>query len=254
MPTQKQIAASRANGARSKGPVTEIGKLHSSRNSARHGLLARTVVLEEECVERFHELIAVLTDEYQPRTSTELTLVETMAVARWRQLRIWGMQKTALDRGMALQNPDDGPPAVRAVLAFRDSPDSSCAADLLLRYEIAFDRQFTRALACLTTLQSKPAPHQPYHPGPLVGHTWKDLDVPKAPPAQPLSEETLPVRPHQVVNAERTQEPVENPGAVQNIDSLRLIHSPGTQHPSADPQTYDPQAYNDWVQSLKVFD
>jgi hypothetical protein len=242
MPTQKQIAASQANGARSKGPVTEIGKLHSSRNSARHGLLARTVVLEEECVERFHELIAILTDEYQPRTSTEMTLVETMAVARWRQLRIWGMQKTALDRGMALQNPDDGPPAVRAVLAFRDSPDSSCAADLLLRYEIAFDRQFTRALACLTTLQSKPAPHQPYHPGPLVGHTWKDLDVPKAPAAQPPPE-AIPTRPQQVVAAERTQEPVET------TDSLHLIHPSGTHHPHD-----DAEAYNDWVQSLKFFD
>jgi hypothetical protein len=243
MPTQKQIAASRANGACSKGPVTEIGKSHSSRNSARHGLLARTVVLEEESVERFHELLAVLTDEYQPRTSTELTLVETMAVARWRQLRIWGMQKTALDRGMAFQNPDDGPPAVRAVLAFQNSPDSSCAADLLLRYEIAFDRQFTRALACLTTLQSKPAPHQPYHPGAFVGHTWKDLDVPNTPAAQPLPEETLPARPRQVVSAERTQEPVENP------DSLHLIHSPGTQHPHD-----DSEEYNSGVQSLKFFD
>jgi len=35
--------ASRANGAKSKGPVTDQGKLNSSRNSTRHGLLAATI-------------------------------------------------------------------------------------------------------------------------------------------------------------------------------------------------------------------
>jgi hypothetical protein len=36
MRTEKQIAASRANGARSRGPVTEEGKGISSRNNYRH--------------------------------------------------------------------------------------------------------------------------------------------------------------------------------------------------------------------------
>ena len=42
----------------------------------RHGLLARTVVLEEESM-----------------------LVESMAVAPWRQLRVWGVQKASMFRG-----------------------------------------------------------------------------------------------------------------------------------------------------------
>ena len=57
MPTEKQIEASRANGAGSKGPLTAQGKLNSSRNSRRHGLLARTVVLEAESTVRFHQLL-----------------------------------------------------------------------------------------------------------------------------------------------------------------------------------------------------
>ena len=48
MSTPKQIAASRANGARSKGPVTTQVKRNSSRNSTRHGLYAQTIVLQAE--------------------------------------------------------------------------------------------------------------------------------------------------------------------------------------------------------------
>ena len=69
-----------------------------------------------------------------------------MTVARWRQLRIWGAQKTAIDRDMALQDPNVGPAPVRALAALRGTPESACAPELLLRYEIAFDRQFSRAL------------------------------------------------------------------------------------------------------------
>lgn len=68
---------------------------------ARNGpnrLLAATVVLEEEHAGRFRELLNSHLEELQPRTAAELAFVETMAVARWRQLRIWSMQKTAVRR------------------------------------------------------------------------------------------------------------------------------------------------------------
>jgi len=179
MPSDKQLQASKANGARSRGPTTEQGKRISSRNSTRHGLLSQTVVLEEEEPERFLELYAAFLDEYQPRTASQLSLVETMVVARWRQLRIWGAQKTAMDRDMALQDPSVGPASVRALAALRGSPESSCPPDVLLRYEIAFDRQFSRALARLLTLQSLPVRQTaPYHPETPAGLTWKEQNIP----------------------------------------------------------------------------
>src|ERR1035438_10434004 len=152
--TPKQIQAARTNGARSKGPVTDAGKKNSARNSTRHGLLAETVVLEEESTERFLDLLAELMDEHQPSTATQVCLVETMAVARWRQLRVWGAQKTAMDRDMALQDPAVGPATVRILTALRGSAENLCPPEVLLRYEVAFDRQFSRALTRLLALQA----------------------------------------------------------------------------------------------------
>src|SRR5579863_6269880 len=90
MSSDKQIQTSKTNGALSRGPVTAPGKRNSARNSLRHGLLAQTVVLKEEAEDRFLDLLAGYMDEYNPRTASQVSLVETMAVARWRQLRVWG--------------------------------------------------------------------------------------------------------------------------------------------------------------------
>jgi hypothetical protein len=87
MRSDKQIQASKINGACSSGPITDQGKRNSARNSTRHGLLAQTVVVEVESMDRFHKLLQAYMDEFQPRTESQVTLVETMAVTRWRQLR-----------------------------------------------------------------------------------------------------------------------------------------------------------------------
>ena len=94
----KQIQASRANGALSKGPVTTRGKQASSRNSTRHGLPVRTVVLEAESEQRFLALLEAYVLEFQPVTAAELSLVKTLTVAKWCQLRVWGVEKSSLDR------------------------------------------------------------------------------------------------------------------------------------------------------------
>jgi hypothetical protein len=215
MGTEKQIAASRANGALSKGPVSIQGKRNSSRNSLRHGLLARTIVLEEESTNRFLELLRALMDEFQPSSATQLMLVETMAAARWRQLRIWGLQKVALDREIALQDPALGPAEVRAALAFKKSADA-LQPDLLLRYEIAYDRQFNRALKQLLALQATPAaqPAEPYLPGSLPSHTFNTTTGEENPSPEPLLHP--PVLAAQPSPPERTQ---------QSVHSTHPLHS-----------------------------
>jgi len=100
MRTEKQKAASRANGARSRGPKSPEGKARSAQNSIRHGLLARAVVLPGESREKFDSLLNVLNDDLRPQSAIEHLFVGKMAAAHWRQLRIWELEKS----GTAPQN------------------------------------------------------------------------------------------------------------------------------------------------------
>jgi hypothetical protein len=190
MRSQKQIEASRRNGARSRGPLTLQGKYNSAHHATRHGLLANTVVLEGESEDRFQALLAAFTAEFQPTTETELTLVETMTVARWHQLRIWGAQKTSLDRDIALTDPAVGPPQVRVLFALRGSSESACPPELLLRYDLAFGHQFTRALRTLTHLRAQRA----------------KLTASPVPSEFPAGESSA----NEIAPAKRTQEVIEN--------------------------------------------
>src|SRR5580658_11207548 len=146
MSTDLQQQASRANGRKSHGPVTPEGRLASSRNAITHGMLSATVVLRGESQDRFCALLAALIEEFQPRTPFEQSLIENMAVARWRQMRIWGMEKAAMDHEMRRQsdipNSSASDPtnasaeaATRAALAFRSLSDDSRSLELINRYE-----------------------------------------------------------------------------------------------------------------------
>ena len=103
----RKIAASRANGAKSRGPVTAAGRFaalansakstgpvtqagreRSAQNAIRHGILAESVVLDGESVEYFTEVLSTLQDELLPVSAIESRYVETMALAEWRRLRL----------------------------------------------------------------------------------------------------------------------------------------------------------------------
>src|SRR5438046_3009086 len=124
MRSSKQMAASRANGARSKGPVTAQGKCNSSQNSHRHGLLAEAVVLRQEERAPFKAVLTELMDEHQPSTPTEYMLIETLAVARWRLYRIWELQRVSFELDADLDHLSASTAAERTVQAFRASSDT----------------------------------------------------------------------------------------------------------------------------------
>ena len=150
MSSTRRIDASRANGARSRGPVTESGKQISSQNACRHGLLARCVVVEGESHEGFEETLTEHLERFQPADGVELGIVEEMVAAWWRMRRAWAIESRLLTDCVDTQPPCD--PTGRLTAAFNSLADSPALA-LLHRYEIRLHRMYQRGLRNLQLLQ-----------------------------------------------------------------------------------------------------
>ncbi len=99
-----------------------------------------------------------------------------MAVARWRQMRIWGMEKASMEHQMRAQSEardaNEGHPvedtATRCALAFRTLSDDSRSLELINRYESRYDRQYLRAhhrFLQLVDRRTPPPPPAPKEPG-----------------------------------------------------------------------------------------
>jgi hypothetical protein len=70
------------------GPKSARGKLNSSRNSQKHGLLSRDLIIAGESREEFDQLFSGLQSELRPVGLLENTLVEWIAVTIWWQKRL----------------------------------------------------------------------------------------------------------------------------------------------------------------------
>ncbi|MBN1816542.1 MAG: hypothetical protein JW828_04230 [Sedimentisphaerales bacterium] len=107
MVSQKQLLANRKNALQSTGPRTPEGKARAARNSLKHGLLAKEVVITEgegaEDPQAFTALLEDLLEQFQPIGSLEEILVEKIAVCYWRLRRAQryevGVLRQRLDMG-----------------------------------------------------------------------------------------------------------------------------------------------------------
>jgi hypothetical protein len=167
MSTLKRKLASRANGKKSTGPITEEGQRIASRNALRHGMLAASIVLDGESKDRFLDLLNSLIEELEPADSWESAMVENMAIARWRQMRVWGMEKANLTQEILKQEsaalPGEAPKDLptKAALAFRALSDSSRSLDLFNRYETCFYRMYSRSMDRIEERRSRFEPAAP---------------------------------------------------------------------------------------------
>ena len=140
-----RIAASRANGRKSRGPITPEGKARSSRNAVTHGLCAKDVVLPGiEDPESFEALRSALFDTLKPANPVAEKLAEAIVVARWRQSRIWEVETAMLTDATECHD-DELTPAIRLSRAFRTLSEEPVLL-LLDRYETRYERQFARAI------------------------------------------------------------------------------------------------------------
>lgn len=88
MTSDRQILANRLNALQSKGPKTAEGRAVSRRNALKHGLTARSLVIEGEHPKQFEELRTELIHAYTPQGPVEEHLVDMMAGLLWRLRRV----------------------------------------------------------------------------------------------------------------------------------------------------------------------
>jgi hypothetical protein len=222
--SSSKSAASRANGAKSNGPVTPEGKARSSRNSSSHGIFTSPVVLRNENNAEFRKLEARFLEEWAPQGPTEETLVEQMIVSRWRLSRIWQVEAAGID----LQMDEDAPEmerkygefdeSCRTAAALKNLVDNSKFLDLMQRYDRSLSRQFDRALSRLRELQRDRAPLPEPEAEP----------VPAQPSTNNLQNEKEPA---EFEKAKLQNEPKTFPDLTSVLpieDARRLLHALGT--------------------------
>lgn len=157
--TEKQIEASRRNGARSHGPKTAAGKARSARNAIRHGLLAEINVLDNESEPRFRRYFKAMIEKFQPADEIELGVVEEMAIASWKTRRAWAIENNAFNTRMKTSNL--GSELDRLSAAFTDLAKPGSEFHLLQRYEARHNRAFWRNLRGLARMREQKLPNEP---------------------------------------------------------------------------------------------
>lgn len=86
--SEQQAAASRENGAKSQGPITEAGKARSSMNAMKSGLYSKKRFIDGESEAEFNALFEEFVASYDPQGPVESILVDRMVMARWRMFRV----------------------------------------------------------------------------------------------------------------------------------------------------------------------
>jgi hypothetical protein len=102
--TEKQRTANQKNARKSTGPKTPEGKQVAARNALKHGLLARSVVIDSDAApesrEEFDALLADFVADLKPTTVVEETLVERIATCYWRLRRAHRFEAGAIQSAM----------------------------------------------------------------------------------------------------------------------------------------------------------
>ena len=83
MSSLKKAESARINGAKSRGPKTPQGRA-SSMNAFRHGLSAKTLILQNEDPVKFAEMLNDYFDYLEPTNPIGVDLVADIVAARWR--------------------------------------------------------------------------------------------------------------------------------------------------------------------------
>jgi hypothetical protein len=135
----------RINGAKSRGPKTAQGRARSSMNALRHGLNAKTLILQNEDRNLFGEIWKDYFDLLKPANKMEIDLVSDIVAARWRLRRMERYETAMLDVEMDAPELEKFDEDRRGAIAFSALANTK-GYDTVLRSDIHLTRTYHKAL------------------------------------------------------------------------------------------------------------
>ncbi|HZU26591.1 MAG TPA: hypothetical protein VFA04_13785 [Bryobacteraceae bacterium] len=146
MSTAAQITANQKNAQASTGPRTAQGKAASSQNALKFGLTSNQILLPWENPADFEALHAALVTRFQPADDAERLLVDSIALAEWRERRTEIAQNAWLAQKIQNIEEDRKPWATAAHLTCDE-------VARFQKYAAAYRRERNRAWSRLEAMQ-----------------------------------------------------------------------------------------------------
>ena len=167
MATIKQINANRKNALLSKGPKTDLGKLNSSKNSLKHGLTAKQLVIGEDLNEfekyRYHMIEAL-----KPEGILEEQVVFKIIDVGFRLRRIGGIEAGIYNQEILHHEIDEYKQKMAEKIEFKNEElvQSSDRSINLKGLAFARDCKYGSAILKLNTIEDK-----------LMNKYYRQLDI-----------------------------------------------------------------------------
>ena len=154
MPSNSKIDANRRNSQLSTGPRSDAGKSAVARNACNHNLTSLNIAIAGEDLEEFQILLHETAIDLGPRSTIENALVQQIAYAEWKLLRIARWETEIINAAMSRRE-------AYCQKLFGETPAE--ALTRLHRYEAQIRRAWHTALREMRVQQelAPPAP-QPF--------------------------------------------------------------------------------------------
>ena len=167
MATIKQINANRKNALLSKGPKTDLGKLNSSKNSLKHGLTAKQLVIGEDLKE-FEQYRDLMIEALKPEGILEEQVVFKIIDVGFRLRRIGGIEAGIYNQEILHHEIDEYKQKMAEKIEFKDQElvQSSDRSINLKGLAFARDCKYGSAILKLNTIEDK-----------LMNKYYRQLDI-----------------------------------------------------------------------------
>ena len=156
MATTKQINANKKNALLSKGPKTDLGKLNSSKNSLKHGLTAKQLVIGENLKE-FEQYRDQMIEALKPVGILQEQLVFKIIDVGFRLRRIGKIEAGIYNQEILHHEADDYKNKLAEKIVFKDEElvQSSDRSINLKGLAFARDCKYGSAILKLNTIEDK---------------------------------------------------------------------------------------------------